>query len=322
MKIKLDPFVVSIIVVIVLAYFFPELGREGNVIPLDTIVSVGISLIFFSYGLKLSKHQLTSGLKNWRLHALVQSSTFLLFPAIVISFYPFIEQGAEETIWLAFLFLAALPSTVSSSVVMVSMAKGNIPAAIFNASISGLIGIVLTPLWIGLFLQESGVDYNLGGIYLKLLLEILLPVVLGLILQQYLGKFVQKYARQLSLFDKSIILLIIYKSFVESFDEGVFTSVKIRDLIFISIATLLLFYVVYFITGYLSRVLKFNKEDQITAQFCGTKKSLVHGTVFSKVLFPESMSVGLVILPLMIFHAFQILFISFVASRLSNRFRE
>jgi sodium/bile acid cotransporter 7 len=137
-----------------------------------------------------------------------------------------------------------------------------------------------------------------------------------------LGKFVQKYARQLSLFDKSIILLIIYKSFVESFDEGVFTSVKIRDLIFIGIATILLFYVVYFITGYLSRVLKFNKEDQITAQFCGTKKSLVHGTVFSKVLFPESMSLGLVLLPLMIFHAFQILFISFVASRLSNRIRE
>lgn len=321
MKLKIDPFVASIIGVIGLAYVFPQLGREESGIPLDIIVSIGISLIFFFYGLKLSKQQISSGLKNWRLHLLVQSSTFLLFPIIVISFYPLIEQGVSEHLWLAFLFLAALPSTVSSSVVMVSMAKGNIPAAIFNASISGLIGIVVTPLWVGLFLQESGVDYELGEIYLKLLLEILLPVVLGLLLQRFLGGIVQKYARQLSLFDKAIILLIIYKSFVESFDEGIFTSVSLTDLAGISIATIGLFYVVYFITGFLSRVLKFNKEDQITAQFCGTKKSLVHGTVFSKVLFPESISIGLMILPLMIFHAFQIVFISFIASQLANRFR-
>jgi sodium/bile acid cotransporter 7 len=322
MKIKLDPFVASIFLVIGVAYVFPQLGREENGVPLGSIVSIGISLIFFFYGLKLSKQQLSSGLKNWRLHLLVQSSTFLLFPIIVISFYPLVEQGVTEHLWLAFLFLAALPSTVSSSVVMVSMAKGNITAAIFNASVSGLIGIVITPLWMGLFLQESGTTYDLGEIYLKLLLEILLPVVLGLILQRFWGKFVHKYARQLSLFDKSVILLIIYKSFVESFDEGVFTSVGITDLAGISIATITLFYVVYFVTGYLSRVLKFNKEDQITAQFCGTKKSLVHGTVFSKVLVPESIAVGLVLLPLMIFHAFQIVFISLIASRLANRLRK
>lgn len=51
------------------------------------------------------------------------------------------------------LFLATLPSTVSSSVVMVSIAGGNMAAAIFNASVSSLIGVFVTPLWMGIFLE-------------------------------------------------------------------------------------------------------------------------------------------------------------------------
>ena len=322
MKLKIDPFVLSIIVVIVLAHYFPELASDNNSIPLDSIAGLGISLIFFFYGLKLSKDKIRSGLSNWKLHLVVQLTTFLLFPLLVISIYPWVEGETNTQIWLAFLFLAALPSTVSSSVVMVSMAKGNIPAAIFNASISGLIGIVLTRLWVGLFLTESVADYSLGAIYTKLILEILLPVVLGLSLQRFFGKLVSKHARALSLFDKSIILLIIYKSFVRSFDEGVFTSVGLLDLSGIAFGTLGLFFVVYFITGRVSNYFVFSQEDQITAQFCGTKKSLVHGTVFSKVLFTSSMSAGLILLPLMLFHAFQILFISFVATQRSRRFQK
>ncbi|MFD0932402.1 bile acid:sodium symporter family protein [Psychroflexus salinarum] len=317
---KIDKFVLAIVLTIVIAYFFPKFGEGESVIPLDRIASIGISMIFFFYGLKLSLKQLVSGLKNWRLHLLVQLSTFLLFPFLVIVFYPFFQGDTTESLWLAFLFLAALPSTVSSSVVMVSLAKGNVSAAIFNASISGLIGIVITPLWVGIFLQQSSVDYSLADIYLKLLIEILLPVVFGLFLQKYLGKFVRKYSAYLTWFDKSIILLIIYKSFAESFEEGVFTTVKVFDLVLISLGVVILFFVVYFTIGYISRRLNFNRQDQITAQFSGTKKSLVHGTVFSKILLPESLALGLMLLPLMLFHAFQILVISFIATK-AGRFR-
>jgi sodium/bile acid cotransporter 7 len=275
-------------------------------------------MIFFFYGLKLSTAQLLSGIKNWKLHLLVQGSTFLLFPIIVLLIYPFVEGESNELFWLAFLFLAALPSTVSSSVVMVSLAKGNVPAAIINASISGLIGIVITPIWMGLFLNSTTSDFSLSEVYLKLLLQILLPVILGLFLQQYLGKYARKYATQLTLFDKSIILLIIYKSFAESFDQGLFTTVKAIDLAFISMAVIVLFFIMYSTTGYLSRLLNFNTADQITAQFCGTKKSLVHGTVFSKVLLPESLALGIMLLPLMLFHAFQILVISVIAGKLNR----
>lgn len=316
---KIDKFVLAIIGAILLAWSFPGWGSPESGIPLDLIASVGISLIFFFYGLKLSPQQIKTGLRNWKLHILVQATTFLVFPLIVLAFYPFIKTENEHTIWLAFLFLAALPSTVSSSVVMVSIARGNIPAAIFNASISGLIGIVVTPLWMGLFLTQTTIDFNLGEIYFKLITEILLPVVIGIILQRYWGYYARKYSRYLTLFDKSVILLIIFKSFSHSFENHVFSVVNVFDLLLIMVAVVALFFLIYFFTFYLSRLLKFNIEDQITAQFCGTKKSLVHGTVFAKILFQQSASTGIMLLPIMIFHPVQILIISFVATKLGKR---
>ncbi len=319
MKGRVDGFVLAIIAVVLAAYLFPQGGGQDSVLPLDLIGSIGVSLIFFFYGLKLSPARIRSGLKNWRLHVLVQSATFLLFPLIILACYPFVRTEEGQVTWLAFLFLATLPSTVSSSVVMVSIARGNIPAAVFNASISGLIGIAVTPLWMGFFLEQAAGDFDLGMIYVKLLTEILAPVLLGLALQRYLGGYVQRYGRGLGLFDKSVILLIIYKSFAESFEAGIFASVSWWSLLAISAGVAALFYIVYFLTGYLSGKLGFDREDRITAQFCGTKKSLVHGTVFSKILFPASIPTGLVLLPLMLFHAIQIFIISVIAGRLARR---
>lgn len=315
-NIKIDSFVLGIIAVVVFAYFFPQLQNQ---LPLDLIGSIGVALIFFFYGLKLSPEKIKSGLKNWKLHLLVQSSTFLLFPLIVLLFYPLVQTEEWEQLWLSFLFLAALPSTVSSSVVMVSMAKGNIPAAIFNASISGLIGILVTPLWMGLFLKNAADDFSLGSIYLKLITEILIPICLGLLLQRFWGIYTQRYSHQLVLFDRAVILLIIYKSFAESFQEGIFHSVSVTDLVIILILILLLFFLIYSLIGIISKRMGFNYEDQITAQFCGTKKSVVHGAVFAKILFPAAFPIGIVLLPLMLFHAIQIFIISIIAGKLSRR---
>lgn len=318
MKPKFDRFILALIIVVVIAYLFPQWGSKESPLPLGLISSIGISLIFFFYGLKLSAEKIRMGMRNWKLHLLVQLTTFLIFPLIVIAFYPFFQSEDGQVIWLSFLFLAAVPSTVSSSVVMVAMARGNLPGAIFNASISGLIGILVTPLWMGLFLQSGETDYHIGSVYIKLISEILLPVIVGIVLQRYWGGFALRYSRQLSRFDKSVILLIVYKSFAQSFEDRIFSSVGMADLLLISLAVIVLFYFAYYLTGFLSKFLGFSFEDRITAQFCGAKKSLVHGMVFANILFPASFPTGIILLPLMLYHAFQIFVISAIATRLSK----
>lgn len=312
---KIDLFIVYLIFSIIVAYFFPHLAiyHDGEV--LDILTSVGVSLIFFFYGLKLSFEQIKSGLKNWKLHIVVQLATFLIFPLFVLLFRPLIGDFISENTWVGFFFLATLPSTVSSSVVMVSLAKGNVPAAIFNASISGLIGVALTPLWMSLFLDFT-TENVLVDVYGGLLLEIILPVIVGLLLQKYWGTWAARHSKQLSSFDKTVILLIVYSSFAHSFENGVFSTLSNQYLFQLFVAVILLFVLVYSLLYVLCKyVLKFNEADQITALFCGSKKSLTHGSVFGKFIFMNNPYAGLYFLPLMIYHAFQIFIITFIAQR-------
>ena len=313
---KIDSFVIAILIVVGLAYFIPE---PAHLLPLDEIASVGISLVFFFYGLKLSPSKIKSGLRNWKLHLLIQCFTFLIFPLIVLGIKPLFAGQDEELMWLGLFFLAALPSTVSSSVVMVSIAKGNIPAAIFNASISGLIGIFITPLWMGLFVSVGNVDVS--EVYLKLLSEILLPIIGGLLLQKWLGILTQKFSYFFTQFDRSVILIVIYKSFVHSFESNVFSSLLLVDFLILCTWVLLLFILVYGIIQMMCEKLGFSIEDKVTAMFCGTKKSLMHGTVFSKVIFGNLPAMGIILLPLMLFHAFQILIIGVIAGRYAHKKR-
>ena len=318
---KIDFFIVYLLFCIVLAYFFPGLATYQDGSFLSLLTSVGVSLIFFFYGLKLSFEQIKSGLKNWKLHLLVQLATFVLFPVIVLLFRPLVGVIISEQSWMGFFFLAALPSTVSSSVVMVSLAKGNIPAAIFNASISGLIGVLVTPLWMSLFLDFT-TENILSDVYFGLFVEIILPVVLGLLLQKFLGLWAQRNSKRLSNFDKTIILLIVYGSFAHSFQSGIFDTLGVFDLIELIITTILLFWVAYGLLFVLCKyVLKFNQEDQITALFCGSKKSLTHGSVFGKFIFLNNPYAGLYFLPIMIYHAFQIFVVTFIAQRYHQRER-
>ena len=300
-------------VMILLAYWIP--GVE-HIIPLDLISTIGISGIFFFYGLKLSPQKMKEGLSNWRLHMLVQLSTFMVFPLLVMVFYPFIQTESHRTLWLAVFFLAALPSTVSSSVVMVSLAKGNIPGAIFNASISGLIGILVTPLWIGLFMKASQeASFHLGETFLELIIKILLPVIAGLLLHRYWGDFANRHKKQLTMFDKAVILIIVYKSFSHSFSSGIFQSISAGELMAVGAGVITLFFIVYLFIYFVSKKLSFNQEDTIVALFCGSKKSLVHGSVFSSVLFSGIASAGIFLVPIMIYHAIQLFIISIIAQR-------
>ena len=148
-KAGFDGFLLMIATMILMAYFLPKPGMVKEPVSLEEIANAGVSLIFLFYGMRLSVEKLKAGLSNWKMHIVVQLTTFLFFPLIVLAFRPLFVNNGFELLWLGVFFLAALPSTVSSSVVMVSIAKGNIPAAIFNASISSLIGVVVTPLWVG-----------------------------------------------------------------------------------------------------------------------------------------------------------------------------
>lgn len=312
-----DRFILGILLMIFLAWLFPGIGGPNSLVSLDAVNHYGVIVLFFFYGLRLSPEKLKSDLRNWKLHVTIQALTFIVFPLLVLPFYPIFNGTAYLNLWLAVFFLATLPSTVSSSVVMVSIARGNIPSAIFNASISGMIGILATPLWMGIFLDASNADFNLAKTFNDLLLQIFAPVILGLVLHKWLGAWALKYKHYNSLFDKAVILSIVYESFSNSFLNRIFDSLPIWVLLLLSTSVIALFFVIYSISGQITTWLKLTREEQITVVFCGSKKSLIHGSVMASVLLAGSANGSLFLVPIMIYHAFQLFYISIVARKMS-----
>ena len=308
-------FIAAIFLAIGIAYFFPQ---GIDLLPLKTITDIGIGLIFFFYGLKLSPAEFRAGVVNYKVHIVIHVTTFIIFPLLCLLCLPLFEDGLKSDLWIALFFLGTLPSTVSSSVVMVALAKGNLPAAIFNASLSGLIGIVATPLWIGFILGKSA-DFDFLVVLQKLCLQIILPLALGLFLQRYFGNFARKYGKQLSLFDKTTIILIIYSSFSNSFTSNLIDSVELDELLKMVAIVLVLFFIVFFGLAYFSKIIGFNTEDKIAAQFCGTKKSLVHGSVMVRVLFGNAANSGLLLLPIMLYHSTQLILVAWFAEKYRKR---
>lgn len=312
---KFNGFIAALLFSILVAWFFPQ-GPE--VLPLKTITDIGIGFIFFFYGLKLAPAEFRAGFYNYRVHILIQITTFIVFPLLALAFVPFFEDGTASDLWLALFFLGALPSTVSSSIVMVSLARGNLPTAIFNASLSGLIGIVATPLWMSLFMAASS-DFDFGTVVQKLLIQIILPLVIGLFLQKFLGVMARKHSRKISFFDKSVIILIVYSSFSSAFSTQLFTTVGLPDLLKLLLIVTILFLAVYTGLGLLSKWMRLKVEDEIAAKFCGTKKSLVHGSVMVKVIFGNSAANALFLLPIMLYHILQLLVIAVLAEKYRKR---
>ncbi|MFV0522502.1 MAG: bile acid:sodium symporter family protein [Mangrovibacterium sp.] len=312
---KIDLFIVCLIAILVISAFIPQWFVSDWHRIIGIICNVGITLIFFIYGLKMNKQDITKGLANYKLHILIQTCTFVLFPLMALAMKPIFAYLGMSEFWISFLFLAALPSTVSSSVVMVSIAKGNVPAAIFNASLSGLIGVIATPLWMNF---SNGANNFLETLY-HLCLTILLPVLLGLLLNQYFGDWAKQRKKQLGLIDKTIILLIVFNSFSEAFSSGLFTHFSLRSILLVGIFTILMLFGVYLLIWFISKLLHFNIEDRITACFCGSKKSLMHGSVMVQAMFKNTQTQALILLPIMIFHSVQLIVISFIAQRYAER---
>src|SRR5206468_5974722 len=115
------------------------------------------------------------------------SCTFLLFPLIGLALNAAVGGHIAFELALGLFFLCALPSTVSSSVAMTAAARGNVAGAVFNATLSSLIGIPVTPLWVAWVMKTSGEPQPIGSVILDLLKWLVLPLGIGQSLRPWLA---------------------------------------------------------------------------------------------------------------------------------------
>lgn len=311
----MDWFSPALLLMILLAKLFPGPSLVEGFFSLKSFANFGISFIFFLYGLRLSFSQMKGSISNWRLHLVVQTTTFILFPLIILLFKGVFEGSPYYTLWLGVFYLAALPSTVSSAVVMISLARGNVPGGIFNATVSSLAGILITPLWMSVFLSSDGMGIEMGPVFARLGYQIFLPLVVGFLLHRWFGAFAIKHSYLTRYFDQSVILAVVYTSFSVSFYDKIFSGYTTGIILLLIVALILLFIAVNFAILGMTRFFKLAQPDLIASLFCGSTKSLMHGSVMAGVLFLGMPDSGVFLLPVLLYHAMQLTITAYMAQR-------
>ncbi|EFF82081.1 sodium bile acid symporter family protein [Acinetobacter haemolyticus ATCC 19194] len=316
----LDRFTLLLVAMVVLATFLPVSGQIASYF--NILTTVAIAILFFLHGAKLSREAVMEGMLHWKMHALVFAFTFLIFPVLGLMAKPVLEPLLGQQLYWGFLFMCFLPSTVQSSIAFTSMAKGNVAGAVCSASFSNIIGMFITPILVSFFIlgqSQHGFDPTKSIIQITLLL--LVPFILGQILRPYIFPYMVKVPSIVKAFDQGSILMVVYGAFSSAVVAGLWQQVSGITLLYLIIACSVLLTIVMLLAFYIPKWFGFNRADQVTIFFCSSKKTLASGVPMAQILF-IGQPLGMIVLPIMIFHQIQLMVCGVIANRWSKSTQE
>lgn len=299
---------------VLLATVLPASGIAAVVV--SQVSYSAVALLFFLYGVRLRSEVIVAGFTNWKLQAMVLATTFLVFPVFGFILVAVFGRWLPPELALGMLYLSILPSTVQSSIALTGLARGNVAAAICAASLSNVLGVVVTPLLAALLLSTKGVVIDASSI-IGICVQLLLPFVLGQVLRPWIGAFIERSKRLTTAVDRGSILLIVYSAFSAGVVGGIWSRVDLPSLLLVIGLDLALLLVVIAFMWAAGRAAGLSRADSISLLFCGSQKSLASGVPMANVLF-AGMSTGLLILPIMLYHQFQLFLSAAIAQQLAK----
>lgn len=312
---RVDWFLAAIVAAAAVATVLP--ARGAGVPVLDVATKATVFVLFFLYGARLHPDEALKGLRHWRLHLTILAFTFVVFPLLGLALGVLSPLLIPPPLYAGLLFVTLVPSTVQSSINFTSLARGNVAGAIVSASASNLLGVVLTPALAIALMNTTGQASIRPQAVLDIVAQILLPFVLGQVSRPRTARWVEGH-RRLKLVDQGTIVLVVYAAFSAGVREGIWSSVSPTDLLVLVLVCGAVLALVLWLTWTVARALGFDRADAIAIQMCGTKKSLATGLPMATVLF-AGQPLGLLVLPLMVFHQLQLMVCSALAARYARR---
>ncbi|HAA06497.1 bile acid:sodium symporter family protein [Acinetobacter schindleri] len=308
----LDRFTILLFIMVILASFVPVSGQAAEIF--SSITTIAIAILFFLHGAKLSREAVVEGLMHWKLHTLVFAFTFALFPIIGLLAKPVLVPLLGQELYWGFLFMCFLPSTVQSSIAFTSVAQGNVAGAVCSASFSNIVGMFITPVLVAFFiLGQSQHGFDPTSSIMQITLLLLVPFILGQILRPWVFPQMKKMPEIVKVFDQGSILMVVYGAFSSAVVAGLWHQVSLSTLLLLIIACSVLLTLVMLLALFVPRWIGFDKADQKTIFFCGSKKTLASGVPMAQILF-IGQPIGMIVLPIMIFHQIQLMVCGIVAN--------
>jgi len=315
----LDSFLLGILGAMGLACFTAPWGGSHGALGLGHLTSVGIALVFGLHGAQVSRERLHAGSRNLRLHLLIQGATYLVFPVLGLCGFWLLRGTVPMPLALGFFYLCALPSTIASAVTLVGIARGNVPAAIFNATLSGLLGIFMTPMLVSLLATTSGVHLSLLDAIRSLVETVLLPFASGHLLQRWLLPVLRTAPRLVRFIERGAVLLVMYVAFCDAVAADVLHQAAAGSLVVMLLAVAALLGAMLLALRTLASRLALAPEDAVALLLCGSQKSLANGMPMAKALFGAYPALGLLVLPMIAYHQAQLVAGAMIARRHAAR---
>jgi solute carrier family 10 (sodium/bile acid cotransporter), member 7 len=310
-------FVLGLAAATALAFVVPELGARGGPLRPEITTKLGVAAIFFMQGLALAPAALRLGALSWRLHVVVQLAIFVAFPLTLIALDAAGGRLLPDDIRLGFLFLAILPTTISGCVVLTAAAGGNVAGALFNSTLANIAGVALTPTWAALLLSARAEAPPFAPMVGEIALLLLAPLAAGQLVRPLLRRVWEPDRRLLSVLSNAVILFIVFAAFAGSVLSGAFVESGLGATLLVAVLALALFGAATAAAALAGRRLRFAEADRIALLFCAPQKTLAAGAPMAQILFAGHPGIGLILLPIMVYHAVQLVGGAALAQRIA-----
>jgi sodium/bile acid cotransporter 7 len=309
---RIDPMVRLITAAILLATVLPVVGEARSVA--QWVSNAAVFILFLLYGLRLSRREVLAGLGN---HRLLVPLVGFVFGAMTLAGWLLWHLGGSflpPLLAIGFLYLGVLPSTVQSATAYSSLAGGNVASSVVAAALINILGVFVSAPLFALLAGSKGAAFH-GDQLVKVMTMLLLPFVLGQVLQGFTRSWVAGHRPLITIMDRSSIGIAVYVAFSGAVEQGIWGKVDALGWVAVLAGCALAMVFGYGGAWLLGGALRLSKGDRISMLFAGGQKSVAMGAPLATVLFPPA-SVGIIILPLVVYHLVQMIVAAPMASRL------
>lgn len=314
---KLKTFSFGVIVAIGLAILFPQAGASDGWLHTDISSKIGVVIIFLLQGLTLPANKIRRDLLHWRLHVFCQSTIFIWIPLLFYSMTELLSDWLSLDLTVGFLYLAILPTTLSTCVAFTAQAGGNTVGALFNASLANILGIFIVPIAVVFMTSQVGPAQPLLPLLSTIMFMLLLPFLIGQILRPHVLTWVDANKTHFGAINTAIVCFIVYVSFCNAIANDFLQAQGRSWLLIVFIITAAMLVIVTGLVLFAIRVLKFDRATSVSALFCASQKTLAAGVPMAQSIFAQqnNLELGIILLPILIYHPLQIVLGGYLVNR-------
>jgi len=214
--------------------------------------------------------------------------------------------GLDGALGTGLIVMASVPVTLSSAIVLSTVAGGNAVWALLMTMGMNLAGIFTVPAMLRLCMQDAGTArISVPSLLLKLVGLVLVPFLIGHMCRRMLS---WKTHRLLGYVPSLCVVLTVYAAFAASRDDML--AVEPQAFPVVLAAALTIHILLFALANGLSRFIGQTPAERKTFCFVSSQKSL---PIAVSVLAALAMDSALVLLPCLLFHFSQLLLDSCIA---------